>query len=148
MTATWDETWMAVADTVSRRSECLRGTAGAVVVDSSNRVVATGYNGPPAGLKMGCDTCPRHIFGPESVLSYTDCITIHAEANSLLFCDRRDREGGTIYVSTNCCFDCGKLVANSGLARVVMRQDRAYRKPLNVTSFLEESGLEVVTWTD
>jgi dCMP deaminase len=46
---------------------------------------------------------------------------VHAEANALIFADRRNYQGGTIYVTNPCCWDCSKLVANSGLSRVVFK---------------------------
>lgn len=49
------------------------------------------------------------------------CISNHAEANCLLHADRSRIEGGTIYVSAKPCLGCAKLIANSGLNRVVWR---------------------------
>lgn len=153
MRASWDETWMAVAHAVAQRSRCVRAQAGCVVVDANNRIVATGYNGPPATMWSAqsgtCDNfCERAMHGarPETLTSYDDCPSIHAEANALLFCDRREREGGTIYVTTNTCFTCAKLVANSGLTRVVHIVDAEYRGPRKAHTFLERCGLEVVSW--
>lgn len=124
--------------------------AGSVIVSADNRVVAVGYNAWPAGygsadscVEMGCK---RALNGPQELRSYSDCISVHSEANALLVCDRRDREGGTIYVNGNCCWDCAKLVANSGLARVVMRVNRPDRYVTDVVDFLGECGLEVVLW--
>lgn len=142
--ATWDQTWMSVADAVAQRSPCVRAQAGAVIVTVSNRVVATGYNGFPAPRRTNptsCDErtgCERAKSGPADPHSYLDCIATHAEANALLFCDRAAREGGTIYVTTNVCWECAKLVANSGLKRVVMRDDRAYRPNAQVSTFFQE----------
>lgn len=123
--------WSDVARAVAQRSRCSRAKVGAVIVDPTNRIVATGYNGPPAGLEVpwrhACDGsegafCVRGRYGPkpETLLSYSDCPTIHAEANALSFCDRRDRVGGTIYVTGHTCHSCAKLVANSGLSRLVI----------------------------
>lgn len=136
---------MAVAHIVARRSLCDRDQVGAVVVSASNRIVDTGYNGPPRGMPQGGRTCsswcPRarrrshkpdcglitthhltctcgaydHALNPD----YDDCHSLHAEANALMFGDRTQREGGTIYISSGVCGGCAKLVANSGLLRVV-----------------------------
>lgn len=161
--ADWDETWLRVAAAVAARSDCVRGQVGAVIVDATNRVVATGYNGPPAHLRAdhpyrgdrgpvvrlsaSCAAdCPRaraaEVADP---VGYTDCISIHAESNALLFCDRRDREDGTLYVTSPVCFTCAKLVANSGVARVVAVADpeRSYRDPDRSLALLRASGLRV-----
>lgn len=135
---------MAVADAIALRGDCERAQLGAVIVNEQNRIIATGYNGPPAGTRDTCaESCPRLQQG--AAVPYAACTTIHAEANGLLFCDRRDREGGTIYVTGAVCQDCAKLIANSGLARVVMRSSEhdAHRNPDEVQRYLTRHGIEV-----
>lgn len=149
--ATWDETWMAVALAVAERSACERAQAGVAIVDRTQRIVATGYNGPPANFPIGdaraCAAwCVRGASGPlADPRSYDDCVAIHAEQNALMFCDRRDREGGTLYVTTSVCVTCAKLVANSGLARVVVaaEEGRDYRDPGRGVELLLRTGLVV-----
>ena len=139
---TWDEIWMQVAHVIAQRSLCDRDQVGAVVASTSNRIVDTGYNGPPRGMprdepETGCKSwCPRargpacdnyEIHPPHGNCAgwpglhyaYGDCHSVHAEANALLFGDRTQREGGTIYITSGVCGACAKLIANSGLKRVV-----------------------------
>ena len=150
--STWDETWMATADVVALRSACVRAQVGAVIVDRANRIVATGYNGAPAGFVLAqahgsCRSyCPRALVEDQSRLEpgYVDCVSIHAEANALAFCDRRDREGGTMYVTTSICYGCAKLVANSGLLRLTLRvPDLTHRDPDRSIQLLVDSGVQV-----
>jgi dCMP deaminase len=57
----WTDYFFRLAETVSVRADCTRRKVGAVIVDSDNRVVSTGYNGAPPGEK-GClseGACPR-----------------------------------------------------------------------------------------
>jgi dCMP deaminase len=139
---TWDETWMSMATAISLRSRCVNRQVGAVIVTKENRPMAVGYNGPPAELNTEPVTetlysypniiqrevvvddcrnwCPRGGSSDRGT-SYSNCVSVHAEANALLFADRRDYEGGTMYVTNPCCWDCAKLVANSGLGRLVVR---------------------------
>lgn len=82
------------------------------------------------------------------MLDYSDCPSLHAEANALMFSDRRLREGGTIYVSSGTCGGCAKLVANSGLARAVYADQTAtlnqhHRDSFRWYDFLRDCGLEV-----
>lgn len=144
----WDETWMGIADVMSLRSRCDGAKIGAVIVDIHNRPVSTGYNGPPAGFvsEDGCGQwCPRRMSGDRGTSYGLTCPAVHAEANALMFADRRTYEGGTIYVTASCCEDCTKLVANSGLKRVVMRVRDVdqHRKPYAMQRFLQECGLQV-----
>src|SRR5690606_41957837 len=76
------------------------------VVSHANRVVSLGYNDSPAG-KPGCLTCPRRT---SDVLPGSDydsgpgrCISVHAEANALLYADRADLPGATLYVTREMC---------------------------------------------
>lgn len=156
----WDETWMTVALTAARRSMCDRAKVGAVIVTPENRIVATGYNGPPTGIEhssvrigsrklpVSClYDCPRSQKPPHKLdAGYADCITVHAEMNALMFCDRVAREAGTLYVTGALCFGCAKAVANSGLARVVCMVNEeleAHRDPAGVTAFLRSAGMKV-----
>jgi deoxycytidylate deaminase len=142
---------MQVADTVALRSACVRAKHGCVIVDDSNRIIATGYNGPPSKWDWhsgSCQNgCSRAKNTPSDPFEYDDCIAIHAEANALLFCDRRERELGTLYVNGAMCLSCAKLVANSGVSRVVMRinDNEQFREPSRAILFLELAGMKVVT---
>ncbi len=57
---------------------------------------------------------------------YSDCPALHAEANALMMSDRSLRAGGTIYITSHVCFTCAKLIANSGLKRVVVAVTAAH----------------------
>ena len=150
----WDETWMAVADAVALRSPCARRRIGAVIVDPTNRPISTGYNGPPAGFVREADSdcrswCSRAQTDAQPSQTYEGCPSIHAEANALLFADRRDFKGGTLYVTSAPCWDCGKLISNSGIKRVVTRLDEkkdAHRDPHKTLQFLDDCGLEFTIW--
>lgn len=149
----WDTSWLLVAGVVARRSRCVRYQTGTVIVDRRNRIVATGYIGPAATLEDSdaercSDFCHRGLNGPSDAtrLSYSDCVSIHSELNALLVCDRRDREGGTLYVTSVPCWTCAKAVANSGVARVVVvdtRDEHAYRSPEVSLAYLRDCGLTV-----
>lgn len=78
---------------------------------------------------------------------YTDCPSIHAEANALLSSDRSRHEGGTIYITSDPCWSCAKMIANSGLQCVVVMSNpgKAYARNADVTySFLESLGVNVI----
>lgn len=145
-----DQVWMNVAKAVSERSRCVK-QVGAVIVGSDGRVVATGYNGPPAGyipaigFNSSANFCPRDGDSGHKDPGYEDCVCVHAETNALLYSDRASREGGTIYVTSVPCFGCAKSLAASGLSRVVYpradRVARAHRDPLKAIRFLENCEL-------
>jgi dCMP deaminase len=115
------------------RSGCTRSQVGAVIVNEKNRIIATGYNGPPANSEITCASgCPRakdHGDGRTTAGYGFDCVSIHAEANALLFCDRSTIEGGSLYVNAVPCPDCAKLIANSGLKHVYFIDDLKANRP-------------------
>lgn len=69
------------------------------------------------------------------------CIrTIHAEQNLLLFTDRIDREGSTVYVTDEPCWTCANMLANSGIVEVVFH--RPYPKDSGkVSRMMEQKGI-------
>lgn len=166
----WDATWIRMARVAALRSLCVRDKVGAVVVTSENRIVDTGYNNPPRGFQHHDKPCSewcarsqtvvlnRDRFGnhiPVDMLvnrptpvrdpDYRDCPSLHAEANVLMWGDRRDREGGTIYVTSHVCHACAKLVANAGLTRVVVAPtiNASHRDSDTGYTFLRACGVVV-----
>lgn len=120
---------MALAILMSRRSMC-PGGVGAVIADRKQRVVSTGYTGPPARFPDDWDCmtmCPRRTVkaGEVSKIYGLACPTAHAEQNAISFADRSRAEGGTLYISSVPCEECAKIIANSGVARAVWRKTTA-----------------------
>ncbi|QYC55164.1 deoxycytidylate deaminase [Mycobacterium phage Boilgate] len=84
----------------------------------SRRVRGTGYNGSTAG-QPGCQDCPRRLADVVSGETPYDtgigrCVAVHAEANALLYCDREDLIGVTLYVTRTPCPGCEKLIRVAG----------------------------------
>ena len=117
------DSWgLMVAAAVSTRAECTRRKVGAVLVNQAGRVIATGYNGAPAGRPSCLDgACPRGQLSYEQMPAdapYTNCIAIHAELNALLHATR-DTPGSTLYITDEPCHECRRSIAAAGVARVV-----------------------------
>lgn len=145
----WDDTWMDVARTIGMRSRCVRRQVGAVITNRVNRLIATGYAGPPASLDVQgpCSMwCPRATEFAVPGTAYDDCLTIHAETNALVFVSRDQAAGGTIFVNSVPCWSCCKTIANSGLVRVVCELDLvndAHRDPHRSIDFMQQCGMIV-----
>ena len=143
---TWDQVWDAVAQTIRHRSLCSMAQVGALITDAGNRVVSTGYNGPPAGFPHEELPCRHWCVRGAMDAPLEKCVSVHAEANALLSGDRSSWQGGTIYVTKHPCMGCAKLIANSGLARVVVSPTPptlAEERHVAVYSYLAQCGLEV-----
>lgn len=131
----WDEYFMWMARIVSSRATCDRKHVGAVIV-RDRVVLSTGYNGSIRGLPH-CDEVGHMMQNDHCVR------TVHAEANAIIQAARVGTaiDGASIYTSASPCFDCFKLIANSGIRRVVYaefyREDRIF-------SIAAELNLELV----
>jgi dCMP deaminase len=121
----WDEYFMEIAKVVKSRADCLRRQVGAVIVKDF-RIVSTGYNGTPYGIKNctegGCRRCLlRHQGKLESGEKEESCICLHAEQNAIIQAAYLgvSTKGATIYITANPCSTCAKMIINSGIIRVV-----------------------------
>ena len=137
----WDEYFMQIADVAATRSTCLRRHVGAVLV-YDRRILATGYNGVPAGIEH-CATrgCLRAELGIPSGQQHELCRGLHAEQNALIQASRHGgvaADGATIYCTAHPCVQCTKMLINAGVKRIVFRDD--YPDELSA-SLLEEAGV-------
>lgn len=149
--ATWDEVWMAVADAIAFRSRCDLAQVGAVIVTQDQKVNSSSYNGPMAGLELSgtCRSwCPRYL-ADRTNSTYSNCFSVHAEANAIIRADHNAIAGGTIYVSRSCCVNCVRLIGNSGITRLVHRVTDIdwHRNPEYVEEQARAGQLDVVRWT-
>lgn len=124
----WDSYFLDGTIWVASRADCRRRQAGAIIVDADARIIATGYNGAPAG-DLGClaGACPRGLLSYEEIAEFSDydsgpglCISIHAEANACLYAGSR-AIGGTIYVTGEPCRRCFVTIRGARLGRLVYR---------------------------
>lgn len=142
--------WLSVCTHAAQQfSTCSRRCYFAVVLSPEGRVVGTGYNGAPPGLTHCVDGgCPRGSTSEGEVphgAGYGDCIATHAEANALLWSDRTARLGGTLIVNGPPCWDCSKLIAGSGVWRLVHYTDHAYADWAKCKKLLIDSNIKVVS---
>lgn len=121
---TWDEYFMEMAELARQRSTCLRRKVGAVIV-KDNRVIATGYNGVPKGIRHCEETgCLRQQLNVPSGKMHELCRGLHAEQNAIIqaACMGSSIEGGTLYCTTQPCVICTKMIINAGIKRVVIKE--------------------------
>ncbi|MGB9707489.1 MAG: deoxycytidylate deaminase [Microgenomates group bacterium] len=123
----WDEYFMKIAEVVKSRADCLRRQVGAVIV-KDYRILATGYNGTPHGIKNcsegGCERCLRRTKGEIDWYEYEEsCICLHAEQNAIIQAAYLgvSTKGATLYSTTNPCSTCAKMLINAGIVRVVCK---------------------------
>lgn len=126
MKPSWDEYGLALAQAASIRSSCVRSKVGSVILDRDHRVRSTGYNDSPAGTP-GCEQCPRRTSGVKPGSSYDTgvgtCLALHAELNAVLYANREDLDGATLYVTRAPCHGCSRVIRGTRIARIVYIND-------------------------
>jgi len=138
----WHEYFMRIAQLAATRSTCLRRQVGAVIV-KDKRVLATGYNGSPAGLKHCLDIgCLREQMGIPSGERHELCRAIHAEQNAIIQAATSGTSimGGTLYCTTFPCVLCAKMLINAGIKEIYVAE--GYPDELS-RDMLDEAGVEV-----
>ncbi|MFW5648642.1 MAG: deoxycytidylate deaminase [Candidatus Alkaliphilus sp. MAG34] len=142
MRPSWDEYFMEIAEVVKTRSTCLRRQVGAVIV-KDKQILSTGYNGAPSGLKHCEETgCLRQQLGVPSGEKHELCRGLHAEQNAIIQASLHGVkiEGATIYVTTQPCVVCAKMIINSGIKKLIYKGDYPDRLSAQM---LRESGITV-----
>lgn len=127
----WDSYFLKLAHVVKERSNCLRQSVGVVLV-KDKRIIATGYNGTPAGVKNCIDGgCLRCLRRDKNVLKPYEqkelCICIHAEQNALLQCAYHgvSARGATMYSTVAPCVSCAKHVINAGISKIIYKDNHS-----------------------
>ena len=120
---TWDEYFLEIAKVVASRSTCPRAEVGAVIT-KQDRIIATGYNGSPAGelhcIDAGCNMidghCERTIHAETNAIGYAARFGVALEGATLYVYDEMGREGP--------CHDCMKVIKAAGIGSIIMRGDK------------------------
>ncbi len=110
--AGWDEYFMNIAREVATRSTCERKFVGAVIVRDKT-ILSTGYNGSIRKLE--------HCSDAGHMMENGHCVaTIHAEANAIIQAAKNGVriDEGTLYTTASPCWNCFKIIANSGIRRI------------------------------
>ena len=137
-----DEYFLKIASVVAERSTCRRHHIGAVAVRDKH-ILATGYNGAPAGLKDCLELgCLRDEMGIPSGERHEICRAIHAEQNTIIQAALHgvSLEGSTIYCTHTPCVLCAKMLVNARIKRFVSfgkYDDDAF------ADLFREAGIEV-----
>ena len=131
----WHEYFMDIAKMVATRSTCNRKNIGAVIVKNKT-ILSTGYNGSIRGRahcsEIGCDMENGHCVA-----------TIHAEANAIIQAARNGVaiDGAEIYTTASPCWNCFKLIANSGIKKIFYHE---FYRDERIIRISEEIGLELI----
>ena len=116
-----DQYFLKIASVVAERSTCRRHHVGAVAVREKH-ILATGYNGAPAGLRDCLELgCRRDELNIPSGTRHEICRGIHAEQNVIVQASLHgvSLEGSTVYCTHTPCILCAKMLVNARVKRFV-----------------------------
>ena len=145
----WDHRFMEMARLVSSWASCYRPERkiGAVIV-RDKRVMTTGYNGAPAGVRTCVERgeCLRSRLGIASGTRHEMCYAVHAEQNAIIQAAKLGVEiaGATLYCTHQPCILCAKMIVNAGVVRVVYGEGYPDAFALEI---FEEAGVLVERYT-
>ena len=153
-----DLIYMQMAYQIAKLSYAKRKRVGCIIV-KDNQVVSTGYNGTPHGFDNDCEEDQiRYYDNPDHAMTLMDkgykcndgcCskevtkrVVLHAESNALAKVSKStlSSDGADMYITMSPCFDCSKLIIQSGIKKVFYSE--SYRDTSGI-DILEEAGIEV-----
>ena len=146
----WDERFMQMAETVAGWSSCFQENrhVGAVIV-KDKRIVATGYNGAPAGIKSCAERgeCLRRVRNIASGTMQEVCYAVHAEQNAIIQAAKLGipLDGAVMYVTHQPCVICTRMIINSGIKKVIYKNGYPDEFALQLFS---ESNVEILKFSD
>ena len=129
--------YLDIASTVLERGTCLRRNYGSIIV-KNDEIISTGYTGAPRNRKNCIDLgfCRRQQLNIPRGERYELCRSVHSEANAIISASRRDMIGATLYLAgrdmktgeyvenATSCSMCKRLVINSGIDKVIIRNTK------------------------
>jgi dCMP deaminase len=110
-----EDTMMDIAGVLAQRATCQKLKVGAVITDIDGRIIGSGYNGVPKGLRHCTDHACPGVGAPKGA---DLCEAVHAEANALLNC-REIHHAYSIYVTHVPCMRCIKTLLNTPIQEIV-----------------------------
>lgn len=138
----WDEYFLELALLVAKRTTCLRRGVGAVLV-KDKRILATGYNGAPRGLKHCAEIgCLRQKMKIPSGERHELCRGLHAEHNVLIQAALYgiSTKGSTLYLTNQPCIICAKMLINAGIVEVITGGEYPDKMAVGL---LKEAGIRI-----
>ena len=101
-------------------------------------------------IYFACKSCnheENYILTEDKIVLKTNEFVIHAEQNALMDAARYGKatDGGTIYTTTSPCKTCAKLIAASGIMKVVYAE--VYRDTEGI-DYLVKEGIEVIKFKE
>jgi len=139
----WEAYFMDITFLVSKRSTCLRRAVGALIV-KDKRILSTGYNGAPTGIKHCIETgCLREKLNVASGENHELCRGIHAEQNAIIQAAYHGAsiKNATLFCTNLPCSICAKMIINAGIKKICYNS--GYADSMS-EEMLNEAGINLI----
>lgn len=146
--------YLDIAETVSERSTCLRRQWGCIIVNN-DQLISSGYNGSPRGYE-NCNSkgeCIRDKLNIPRGTKYELCYSVHSEQNAIINASREQMIGSDLYLvgkdvktgeyvsNSQPCSLCKKMIINSGVKNVYIRDDKNNFRKIEVDTWLHTDDI-------
>ncbi|MGB5823589.1 MAG: deaminase [Proteocatella sp.] len=142
--------YLDIAEATASRGTCLRRNYGCIIV-KNDEIIATGYTGAPRGRQNCTDInfCYREKIQVPRGQMYEKCRSVHAEMNAIISAPRKDMIGAFMYIvgknyvdgnlveNANSCSICKRLIINSGISKVFVRDTQDQYREIQVNEWIE-----------
>ena len=144
----WKKRFMLLTEHIATWSSCLRRQVGAVIV-KDKRIMTTGYNGAPAGVKTCIErgSCMRNEMNSPSGTHAELCYAAHAEQNAIIQAAKEgiSLKGCVLYCTHQPCVVCAKMIINSGIKEVIYKE--GYPDEFS-QKICEEAGVKLTKYNE
>ncbi|MBW1745496.1 MAG: cytidine/deoxycytidylate deaminase family protein [Deltaproteobacteria bacterium] len=143
----WETYFMDIAHLVAKRSTCRRRAVGALLV-KDKRILSTGYNGAPSGLKHCLDIgCLREKLNIASGERHELCRGIHAEQNAIIQAALHgvSIKDATLFCTNQPCLICAKMLINAGITKIYYHS--GYPDAMSIGMF-KEANVELIKYRE
>lgn len=136
-----NKVYMNIAEEISQLSYAERKKVGCILV-KDGAIISHGYNGTPNGFGNECEEYEERYYdnpsAAELLIDYgyklangiakklvTKREVLHAESNAIskVAKSSNSSEDADLYVTLSPCFECAKLIIQSGIKRVFYREE-------------------------
>ena len=146
----WPELFIGTAKLVAQRSKDPNSQVGAVIVNSNNIIVGTGYNGMPNGIPD--DNPTTFPWSPnDNFLKSKYTYVVHAELNAILnTLDRSQLSGATMYCTLAPCNECMKAIIQAGIKKVIFLDNKYINQDFTIAAsrMATEVGIEFIQYEE
>lgn len=141
-----------IAEKISNMSHCISHKVGCILV-KDKRIISTGYNGTPKGF-INCNEANKHLDNLENPdqrqlhHAFSERYEIHAEINAILSAARNgiSIEESIIYCSLHPCYNCLKMICNSGIKTVIYRYEYdKFELDESTKNMLKNCGVKIIS---